>query len=105
MGKILFQLYIWQGINNQNIHGIPKTKLPKNQWHKETFSKEEVQMATKHMKKCSTTLTIKEMWIKTTLRFHLTPVRIVISSRTHTQQQMLVNMWIKGNLHTLLVGM
>jgi hypothetical protein len=42
------------------------------------FSKEENQKAKKHMKKCSPSLAIKEMQIKTTLRFHLSPCRIAI---------------------------
>jgi hypothetical protein len=43
-----------------------------------TFSKKEVRMVKKHMKKCSASLAIKKVQIKITLRFDLIPVRIAI---------------------------
>jgi hypothetical protein len=67
----------------------PKINEPIKKWAIElnsTFSKVDIQMAKKHMKKCSPFLSIKEMHIKNTLRCHVTPARMAIIKNTRNNK-------------------
>ena len=87
--KIYKQLIQLNTKKNKKQTNKQKKNNPFKNWGKDLnrhFSKEDIQVANKHVKRCSTLFLIREKEIKTTMRYHLTPVRMAMIKKSTNNQ-------------------
>ena len=109
MGENIWQWSNLQEINLQNIQTTRaaqyKTKInsPNKKWVEylsRHFSKQDIKIVKRHLQRCSISLTIEEMQIKTIMRYHLTSVRMGSITKSTNKK-----CWRKGNSSIPLLGM
>ena len=107
MGEHICKCYVWRGLISKVFKEFTELYFLKNpvkkKWAEDLntyFSKNDMQTANRHMKRCSASLIIREMQIKTTKRYLFTPVRKAILKRTTNNKY-----WQRCEKGTLLIGM
>ena len=93
---------IYKEVIDFNIKKIPIWLKSRKNRH---FSKENIQMASRYMKRCPMSLLIRELQIKSTISYYLTPVRMAVIKKKKLEIASVSKGMEKRDPYALLVGM